>query len=157
MTFEYIQTPQNTMEIERRLRDVFEELILQAGDAGTVWRAALAAMQTLRQRAGASYGERIGDNAGLDPLRVVAAVADAHGLDADVIVSANRSHRVSRARRHAMWELHLRRPDMSLLNIAGWLGRVCHATTVYNLRKATEEIEAGCYEKERALVERALS
>ena len=153
----YQDAPRGATQLEQRMRDMFDAMVAETGDARLVWRAAVTAMETLRRHAAVAYGTKLELVNVVEPMQVLEAVALAHELTVDDLRGPSKEHAPCRARRHAMWELRLRRPDLSLLNVAGWLNRTCHATVVYNSRKMTLELEQGLHEKERALVERALS
>ena len=152
----YHETQLDAIEIERRLRAYLDDLVQLAGGPVTVWRAARMAMEHLRRVAEAPDDEPV-TLPTTHPERIVWAVATAHGLTADVLRGPSRTRDVSMARHHAVWELRLRRPDLPLDKIAAWLNRRDHATMIHSVRTFHAHLAGGQYDKERALVERALS
>ncbi len=152
----YHETPLDATEIERRLRVYLDDLVQLAGGPVTVWRAARMAMEHLRRAAAAPSAEPV-TLPTIHPEAIVQAVASAHGLTIDDLRGPARTRFISTARHHAAWELRLRRPDLPLSKIGPWLGRRDHATVINSLKKFRAHLAAGHYDKERALVERALS
>lgn len=88
---------------------------------------------------------------------IVDTVAAAHGLTTAAMLAPRRTAALSQARHHAAWEIRHRRPDIPLTKIAAWLNRTNHATVIHSLTTWQAVVDAGGYEKERALVERALA
>ena len=151
----YDITGLDTIEIERRIRQLMSELLQDTGNPIAVWRAARSVMESMRRRAKRKPSH---DTTGLiEPDRVLRAVAAAHHTTVNELRTRTRVAGVSFARHHAIWELHLRRPDLALVNVAAWLNRRDHATVLNSVRRFSLAVSKGHYEEERALVELALS
>ena len=151
----YHDAPLDAIEIERRLRAYLDDLVQLAGGPVTVWRAARMAMEHLRRVADAPDDEPV-TLPTTHPEAIVRAAAAAHGLTADILRGPSRTRHVSMARHHAVWELHLRRPELPLAKIAAWLNRRDHATIIHSLKTFRKLLAGGQCKEERALVERAL-
>lgn len=142
----------DAMEVERRLRAYLDELVRLAGGRLTVYRIArivlddMRATHTLEERARQTRVDAI-----------IKAVADAHNVPVEAVMSRDRTHKVAWCRHHAIWEIRQRRADLGLCKIAAWLDRADHTTIINSLRKFNKAIKDGRYNGERALVERALS
>lgn len=132
-------------DIEASLRAYVDTLTQKAGSA-------IPVLHALRTVADDLFEQHRG------PVQaIVDAVAYAHGLTVKEMIAPSRERVLLFARHHATWEVRRRRPDVPLVKIAAWLNRLDHTTVINSLNRFEEAIAAGAYEKERALVERALS
>ena len=142
----------DALEIENRLREYLDQLVKLAGGRLTVYRIArivlddMRATHTLEERARQTRVETI-----------IKAVADAHNIPVDDVMSRDRTHKVAWCRHHAIWEIRQRRADLGLCKIALWLNRADHATIINSLKKFNRALKDGRFNGERALVECALS
>ena len=78
----------------------------------------------------------------MHPDSIVAAVAAALGLSADVLRSTSRMQHVAQARQIAAYCLHRMRPDLSQQAIAACLGLRNHTTVAYALKRAPAHLAA---------------
>jgi chromosomal replication initiation ATPase DnaA len=90
------------------------------------------------------------------PERIVQAVADAHGVTVDDLLSRCRISALAYARHHAVWELRRRRLDLSYPLIARALRRVDHTTAIHSYRTFNAAVLKGWYKAHRAAVAKAL-
>lgn len=151
---EYQTRALDAMEVEQHLRAYLDDLVTRAGGRPlTVVRVARIVLDEMQS---AHYRH----SPPAPPVAVeaiLAAVAAAHNRTVEALRSRDRTRPVAWCRHHAVWELRQRRPDLGLCKIAAWLDRADHATIINSVRKFTAAVQAGQYEGERALVERALS
>ena len=89
-------------------------------------------------------------------LRVLQAVASAHGLSVDDIRSARRTRRYAAARHHAVWELRRRRQDLGHQQIAAEVNRMDHTTAVHSYQVFCKAVLANLYANERVTVAKLL-
>ena len=146
---DYATTEPDAIAIERALRMYLDQLVAQAGGKRiTVYRVARMLFREFNDTPPPPT----------DPVEAILhAVAYAHGLDVATLRLPDRTRAIAWARHHAVWELRNRRPDLGLNKLAAWLNRVHHTTVMNSLRKFGAAVAAGHYEKERTLVERALT
>lgn len=78
----------------------------------------------------------------LSAVQIIRHVAKAHGVLFHEITSSNRNRRLVAARHEAMYEVRIRRPDMSLPQIGKIFGGRDH-TTVYHAIRKIEAQRAG--------------
>ena len=88
--------------------------------------------------------------------RFLAAVAEAHELTVDELLSFRRPRRYCHARHHAAWELRRRRQDLGLSQIAAHLNRTDHTTAHHSYTTFCAMVAQGRYATERARVEAIL-
>lgn len=85
-------------------------------------------------------------------IRILEAVAAAHGLTVADLRGRNRARRYSIARHHAAWELRRRRLDLGLQQIAAQLDRTDHTTAHHSYATFAAAVGAGLYAEQRARV-----
>jgi chromosomal replication initiation ATPase DnaA len=151
---EYQNRALDAMEVEQHLRTYLDTLVeLTGGRPMTVVRVARIVLDEVQ----AAYYKRHPPAALVSAETILAAVAAAHNMTVKAIRNTDRTRPVAWCRHHAAWELRQRRPDLGLNKIAAWLDRKNHVTVMNSLKQFTTAVQDGRYEKERALVERALS
>lgn len=75
----------------------------------------------------------------LPPRTIIEMVAKATGIRYEEIVGATRKKVVALARHEAMYEVRMRRPDLSLPKIGRLFGGRDHTTVLYAVRKVEAE------------------
>lgn len=90
------------------------------------------------------------------PRRIFQAVADAHGVTVDDIMSKCRIAPLAYARHHAVWELRRRRLDLSYPKIAAVMNRADHSTIIHSYNAFNAAVLKGWYKQHRAAVAKAL-
>ena len=83
---------------------------------------------------------------------ILAAVAQAHGLDVATLRSRVRTRPVSLARHHAVWEMRCRRFDLGFQQIAAEMNRIHHTTALHSYQHFAKAVAQGRYSAERAKV-----
>ena len=151
---EYQTRALDATEVEQHLRAYLDDLVTRAGGRPlTVVRVARIVLDEMQS---AHYRH----SPPAPPVAVeavLAAVAAAHNKTVEALRSRDRTRPVAWCRHHAVWELRQRRPDLGLCKIAAWLDRKNHVTVMNSLKQFSAAVQDERYEKERALVERALS
>lgn len=89
-------------------------------------------------------------------LRILEAVAKAHGYTVDDLRRWDRRARLCHARHHAIWELRRRRLDLGLQQIAAELNRTDHTTALHSYQTFCKLVADGRYAVEREAVQKEL-
>ena len=88
--------------------------------------------------------------------RIIQAVADAHGVTVNDIMSKCRISALAYARHHAVWELRRRRLDLSYPKIAAALDRADHSTVIHSYNTFNAAVLKGWFKPHRAAVAKTL-
>jgi len=89
-------------------------------------------------------------------IRILTAVATAHNVTVADLRRRDRSHPLSLARHHAVWEMRRRRLDLGFQQIAAQLNRNDHTTALHSYRTFCRLVAADKCKVERAAVAKTL-